>query len=196
MADSFCQLRVTVHWQQGHAVRDYATAETTMKNQYRQIKMLPLNNGNATAAVITLRLRKLIQNSQELINGDEMARIPAAVTARRIEDGTCGPQGPTPTIGPTARPNMSGKIANNTPYAIGLRRRICGMFLDIEVALLRGTLWMRVAHAAMLTPSIIGEHPPSIFGTACRKEHRRPDQTLATDCLTIANRKLHLDFSA
>jgi hypothetical protein len=32
-----------------------------MKNQYRQIKMLPLNKGDATAAVIILRLRKLIQ---------------------------------------------------------------------------------------------------------------------------------------
>jgi hypothetical protein len=74
-------------------VRNYATAETTMKNQYRQIKMLPLNNGNATAAVIILRLRKLILNSQELINGDEIARMPAAATASRIEDGTCGPQG-------------------------------------------------------------------------------------------------------
>ena len=96
-----------------------------MKNQYRQIKTLPLNNGNATAVVRILRLRKLIQNSQELIKGDEMARMPVAVTASRIEDGTRGPQGPKPTIGPTARPNMSGKIANNTPYAIGLCRRIC-----------------------------------------------------------------------
>jgi len=91
-----------------------------MKNQYRQTKMLPLNNGNATAAVMILRLRKLIKNNHKLINGDEMARIPAAVTASRIEDGTRGPQGPKPTIGPTARPKISGRIANNTPNAIGL----------------------------------------------------------------------------
>ena len=40
------QLSVTGQWQQGHVVRDYATTETTMKNQYRQTKTLPLNNGN------------------------------------------------------------------------------------------------------------------------------------------------------
>jgi hypothetical protein len=56
------------HWQgttQSHVNRGYASAETRMKNQYRQIKMLPLNKGDATAAAIILRLRKLIQQTPQ-----------------------------------------------------------------------------------------------------------------------------------
>lgn len=101
------------------------TAETRMKNQYRQTRMLPLNNGNATDAVTILRLRKLIQNNEELIKGDEIARMPEAMTASRVEDWTRGPHGPKPITDTTGRPNMRGKTANNTPYARGLCRRIC-----------------------------------------------------------------------